>query len=346
MPVLRMLERLAAQLTRVSWYVIALHLAFLYVGGAVVMRLAEPDSSQFHTVADYTWWFLVTITTVGYGDMFPTTEAGRIAAGGIMVLGIGSLGVALGKWGEIIVTLGRKRMRGLAQLHASGHIVIFGYRKGETEWMVTEIRADPDWRDRTLVLCSGSTNENPMAGDIDFVHGELTSDEVLKRACVSAADILIIHRDDDSNTIVTAIACLSANERAHIVAFLNHPDSEKHLQRISPRIECVHPVAVPMIVQAMQDPGITRVVQALLSNVEDDVFYRIVVPQGEWSWPFAELLTRFKARHEAILVGVTETSETNAPVNVNPAGDFQVRGGMALFYIAARRLSRLDWAEL
>jgi hypothetical protein len=33
--------------------------AVLYVSRAVVMCLAEPDSSQFHTVADYTWWFLV-----------------------------------------------------------------------------------------------------------------------------------------------------------------------------------------------------------------------------------------------------------------------------------------------
>lgn len=38
---------------------------------------------------DGLWWAIVTVTTVGYGDMFPVTPAGRVAAGVLMLLGIG-----------------------------------------------------------------------------------------------------------------------------------------------------------------------------------------------------------------------------------------------------------------
>lgn len=40
-------------------------------------------------ILDGLWWSLVTVTTVGYGDMFPITPGGRIAASFLMILGIG-----------------------------------------------------------------------------------------------------------------------------------------------------------------------------------------------------------------------------------------------------------------
>lgn len=40
-------------------------------------------------VVDSIWWSIVTLTTVGYGDIFPTTLGGRAIAVGLMVVGIG-----------------------------------------------------------------------------------------------------------------------------------------------------------------------------------------------------------------------------------------------------------------
>ena len=39
------------------------------------------------------WWALATISTVGYGDMYPVTTVGRFVAAGLIVCGIGVLGV-------------------------------------------------------------------------------------------------------------------------------------------------------------------------------------------------------------------------------------------------------------
>lgn len=59
--------------------------------GAVGMYLAEGRS-----FTDSLWWSFVTVTTVGYGDISPSTTAGRIIAAILMLVGIGFLGILTG----------------------------------------------------------------------------------------------------------------------------------------------------------------------------------------------------------------------------------------------------------
>jgi voltage-gated potassium channel len=64
---------------------------------SLVAYYAEhPTNPQFATVGDALWWGIVTLTTVGYGDIVPQTPTGRWAAVTIMITGIGVLGVLAG----------------------------------------------------------------------------------------------------------------------------------------------------------------------------------------------------------------------------------------------------------
>lgn len=53
---------------------------------------ANPEAN-ITTAGDAVWWVLVTLTTVGYGDFFPTTLIGRIAAIFVMFAGVALIGV-------------------------------------------------------------------------------------------------------------------------------------------------------------------------------------------------------------------------------------------------------------
>ena len=78
--------------------------------------------------------------------------------------------------------------------------------------------------------------------------GELASDDVMRRARVADADLVVIHRGHDSQAVVSAIAVKAVNDRAHIVVHIRSPESEQHLLRVSPTIETVTPMATRMIV--------------------------------------------------------------------------------------------------
>lgn len=79
----------------------------IYVGGIVLLigvcaALAVLDAERGNpdanitSFADALWWTLTTITTVGYGDLYPTTMEGRLVAGALMIGGIALLGVITG----------------------------------------------------------------------------------------------------------------------------------------------------------------------------------------------------------------------------------------------------------
>ncbi len=68
---------------------------FLGYIAAIQITIVErvSPSGNIKNFSDGLWWAFTTITTVGYGDRYPTTTEGRILAVFLMVLGISLLGV-------------------------------------------------------------------------------------------------------------------------------------------------------------------------------------------------------------------------------------------------------------
>jgi voltage-gated potassium channel len=76
---------------------VALLAAVVLVLSSLVAYHAEhPTNPEFATVGDAIWWGIVTLTTVGYGDIVPTTTTGRWAGVTIMITGIAVLGTLAG----------------------------------------------------------------------------------------------------------------------------------------------------------------------------------------------------------------------------------------------------------
>jgi len=87
---------------RVVTYVGTAVAAVGFVAAVAVLdaERANPEAN-ITTFGDALWWAATTVTTVGYGDRFPTTAEGRYVAVGLMLTGIALVGVvtaALASW--------------------------------------------------------------------------------------------------------------------------------------------------------------------------------------------------------------------------------------------------------
>ncbi|MEU0161002.1 potassium channel family protein [Streptomyces sp. NPDC006261] len=93
---LLLVGRRASQAPQVTMtvYVAGSVVGLMMFGSLAVLQVErDAPSGNIRTIGDAVWWSFTTMTTVGYGDLAPTTGLGRLLAVGLMLSGIALLGV-------------------------------------------------------------------------------------------------------------------------------------------------------------------------------------------------------------------------------------------------------------
>jgi voltage-gated potassium channel len=92
-------------------YLIAFSAGSIIIGAFAefIVESPHPDS-KITNFGDALWWAMVTVTTVGYGDVYPVTVEGKIIAAFLMVVGIGVLGIFISTFGAALIE-SRLRMK-------------------------------------------------------------------------------------------------------------------------------------------------------------------------------------------------------------------------------------------
>lgn len=84
--------------------------SFTLITSAVAFTIAEDigKGRRINSFFDALWWSASTITTVGYGDIYPVTVAGKIIAVFTMVVGVSTLAVVTARIAQFLVCSEKK----------------------------------------------------------------------------------------------------------------------------------------------------------------------------------------------------------------------------------------------
>jgi len=99
----------------------------LLVSSTIMFNLEhEYQPEQFPNIIATFWWAIATLTTVGYGDVYPVTGWGRLVSGVIAVLGIGLVALPTGIISSAFIEqFSEKNSKKTSQSHSDCH-VLFG----------------------------------------------------------------------------------------------------------------------------------------------------------------------------------------------------------------------------
>jgi voltage-gated potassium channel len=98
---------------RIFPFLVVVTVGIALFGGFVATLVDEKD---FPTFGDATWWALVTLATVGYGDIVPTTTAGRAVGSALIVFGVTFLSFLTATITSLFVSVDRERQQAEEQM--------------------------------------------------------------------------------------------------------------------------------------------------------------------------------------------------------------------------------------
>lgn len=235
------------------------------------------------TIWTTTWWFVVTVSTVGYGGMIPNSTNISMVIGLLTILaGVGSMAALLGAGTEYIFERRSRIMKGQGDFsHFKDHVVLMvGDFNDGIKHLIKEMRLDEKYKNIPIVLCSHSIDELDEPG-VNFVKGALSEADTLRRAGIMTAAEAIVSAYDDNETVLTVLAIVHMDDEdpVHIVAYLRNPNNAEHIHRIRDNISIIKSTVPHRMVHEMGNRGIGSFLDHLISN-SGYTFYTVDLPKS------------------------------------------------------------------
>lgn len=168
---------------------------FFILINAEIMRILEPQTFEntFHAV----WWILTTMTTVGYGDVSPTTQLGRIWAMLIVyTAGIGLFGVVIGVIVDAVSQYKRMKEEGRMTFRGADHYVIIGWTT-KSKTTINELFLGDS---KTEIVLIDELEKTPYEHErFLYIQGSPTDEDTLRRAGIEKAKAVLLFAPDGIN---------------------------------------------------------------------------------------------------------------------------------------------------
>ena len=277
-------------------------------------------------ILDAIYWAVVTIATVGYGDIVPTSPLAKVLALVIILSGPALLSLLTASVASILVEKKIREGEGLETIKDRDHLIICGWNENG-EKVIDGILLQLKGTKPKIVLVNELEKEDIQSiqvkyGDYDiaFVRGNFVKEEVLARANLPRAKAAIVLADisggrildkADERTIFGTMAIKSMGSKVRTCAELIHGENREHLLRANvDEIIVRGESAGALLATAAVSPGLADSVTSLLNNQDPNKLWRVPVPSRFADKTFGELIPYFRDKFQALLLGVVREKES------------------------------------
>lgn len=337
-------------LKRARFFQIAGLLILVLLLASSAMYLAEHRTGENTGFWDSIWWSLVTITTVGYGDVVPLTIIGRVVGVSLMLSGLVLVSLMTATIASVFVTRKIKEGKGLEDVRDKDHIVICGWNESGLD-VIRGLEKHLAPNMPVVVLINNLPREEVDSiiyhfpeMECRFVRGNFTREEILSRANLVRARSAVILADTaggypsekaDERTIFGCMTIKSMAPMVKTCAELISRENREYLTRANvDEVFIRGEPSAAFLASAAATTGLSSVMRGLLDLNRTNKLWRVPIPERFIGQTVAELSEYYREKFEAILIAVV--TETN-PIRL---GDILSHDATAIDEFIARKFEQ------
>ncbi len=290
----------------------------------IIFLSEQKTNSAINTLFDAIWYTLVTITTVGYGDITPHSVLGRTSAMILLLAGVALFGALSGKFASFLFDRQQKKDRGLLKMNKiKNHFLICGWKPNFERILEGILLANPEIPPEKIILLNNSS-QNEMEKikadsrfkNINYIHGDFTDEDTLLKSQIKTAERTLILADNsenfssletDSRTVLAVITIKNLNPKIYCVAEIIDSKFEKHLSLAHcDEIILSADYGQNLLIQASSGKGMSHILRELISEESDSGILICDIPQKFVGNNYGDF--RLSLKTNDILIGLLENT--------------------------------------
>lgn len=279
----------------------------------------NPD--MYQNYGDALWWSIVTVATVGYGDIVPKTELGRIFASLTILSGVILISLFTATISSVFVARKIKESQGLQDIDFTQHTLICGWNAQVED--VLRIFDKFQSKQMQVVLVNDAPAERIESVinayhniDIKFVRGDFSREIILNRANVKAAVSALVVPDAgsvgaDEKTLLSILTMKAINPKLKVCAHILNRENRQHVKRANADEVVVSDQHTAFfLANNIMFPGTAQVAGEMLDYERGNDIHRIAIPEQFIGKTFGELFVHFKQTKNWTVLGLVNEEES------------------------------------
>ena len=315
----------------------------LVLAGAAGLTWFEED----RPFADAVWWAIVTLTTVGFGDIAPVSLGGRLIGIVLMFFGIGVLGMFTATIAGVFVEQRMRKERGMGASDMQDHVVLCGWND-RTREILADLRADERAADADIVLLAEVESKPVEDERLRFVRGDVTEDDLKRAGIERAATVVLVgdrgldYQARDAKAVLAVLTVKSLNPKVYTIVELAGEENARHCEHAgADEVIVGADLCSRVISTATLDHGVSTVVRELLSARVGQNLITVPVTAAQAGRTFLDLFCELKRDQDTIALAIQRAGDEpqGDRIVTNPDGEARVEAADRLVVVSPRSRS-------